>query len=50
MVVLEYHAALVKLSAHRGLRHQVLALILVVACTSFLLLNAIQLSRPKKVT
>jgi hypothetical protein len=39
-----------KLGAHRGLGHQVLALMLVVAGTLFLLLNAIQLSRPKKIT
>jgi hypothetical protein len=40
----------VKLGAHRGLGHQVLALMLVVAGTAFLLLNVVQLSRPKKVT
>jgi hypothetical protein len=40
----------VKLSAHRGLGHQVLALMLVVAGIAFLLLNAVQLPRPIKVT
>jgi hypothetical protein len=40
----------VKLSAHRGLRHQVLAVMLVVAGTACLLLNVIQLSRPIKVS
>jgi hypothetical protein len=40
----------VKLGAHRGLGHQVLALMLVVAGTPFLLLNAVKLSRPKKIT
>jgi hypothetical protein len=40
----------VKLGAHRGLGHQVLALMLVVVGTPFLLLNAVHLSRPKKVT
>jgi hypothetical protein len=40
----------VKLGAHRGLGHQVLALMLVVAGTSFLLFNAVQLSRPKIIT
>jgi hypothetical protein len=40
----------VKLGAHMGLGHQVLALMLVVAGTLFLLLNVVQLSRAKKVT
>jgi hypothetical protein len=40
----------VKLGAHRGLGNQVLVLMLVVVGTTFLLLNAVQLSRPKKVT
>jgi hypothetical protein len=40
----------VKLSAHRDLGHQVLALMLVVVGIAFLLLNAVQLSRPIKVT
>jgi hypothetical protein len=40
----------VKLGAHMGLGHQVLALMLVVAGTASLLLNAVQFSRPKKVT
>jgi hypothetical protein len=40
----------VKLSAHRGLGHQVLALMLVVASIAFLLLNVVQLSRPIKIT
>jgi hypothetical protein len=40
----------VKLGAYRGLGHQVLALMLIVASTPFLLLNAVKLSRPKKVT
>jgi hypothetical protein len=38
----------VKFGAHKGLGHQVLALMLVVVGTSFLLLNALKLSRPKK--
>jgi hypothetical protein len=40
----------VKLGAHRGLRQQVLPLMLVVPGTPFLLLNVVQLSRAKKVT
>jgi hypothetical protein len=40
----------VKLVAHRALGHLVLELMLVVASTSFLLLNVVQLSRPKKIT
>jgi hypothetical protein len=48
-VVLEYHATVVKLGAHKGLGHQVLALMLVAAGTSFLLLNVVQLFRAKKV-
>jgi hypothetical protein len=40
----------VKLGAYRSLGHQVLALMLVVVGTPFLLLNAVKLSRPKKVT
>jgi hypothetical protein len=40
----------VKLGAHRGLGHQVLALIFVVVGIAFLLLNAVKLSRPRKVT
>jgi hypothetical protein len=40
----------VKLGTHMGLGHQVLALMLVVAGTPFLLLNAVKLSRPKKIT
>jgi hypothetical protein len=39
----------VKLGAHRGLGHQVLILMLIVVGTLFLLLNAVKLSRPKKV-
>jgi hypothetical protein len=49
-VVLEYQAIVVKLSAHRGLGHQVLALMLVAVGTPFLLLTAVQLSRAKKIT
>jgi hypothetical protein len=39
-----------KLSAHRGLGHQVLALMLIVEGTTFLLLNVVKLSRPIKVS
>jgi hypothetical protein len=49
-VVLEYQATMVKLGTHKGLGHQVLALMLVAAGTPFLLLTAIQLSRIEKVT
>jgi hypothetical protein len=49
-VVLEYYATLVKPGAHRGLGHQLLALMLFATDTPFLLLNAVQLSRAKKVT
>jgi hypothetical protein len=49
-VVLEYHVALVKLGAHRGLGHQVLVLMLIVARIPFLLLNVVQLFRAKKIT
>jgi hypothetical protein len=49
-VVLEYHATLVKLGAHKGLGHQVLTLMLVAAGTPFLLLNAVQLFGVKKIT
>jgi hypothetical protein len=48
-VVLEYQTTLVKLGAHRGLGHQVVALMLVAASTPFLLLTVVQLSRTKKV-
>jgi hypothetical protein len=41
---------MVKLGTHKGLGHQVLALMLVAAGTPFLLLTAIQLSRIEKVT
>jgi hypothetical protein len=44
-MVLEYQATMVKLGVHRGLGHQVLALILVAAGTLFLLLTIVQLSR-----
>jgi hypothetical protein len=49
-VVLEYQAIVEKLGAHKGLGHQLLALMLVAVGTCFLLLTAIQLSRTKKVT
>jgi ribosomal protein L30E len=48
-MVLEYQATMVKLGAHMGLRHQVLALMLVATGTSFLLLIVVQLSRAEKV-
>jgi hypothetical protein len=48
-VVLEYQATVVKLGIHKGLRHQVLALMLVAPGTSFLLLIVVQFSRAKKV-
>jgi hypothetical protein len=50
MVVLEYHATLVKPGAHRGLGHQVLALMLVAVGTPFLLLNDVQLYGAKNIT
>jgi hypothetical protein len=37
------------LGAHRGLGHQILVLMLIVAGTPFLLLNVVQLFRAKKV-
>jgi hypothetical protein len=41
---------MVKLGDHRGLGHQVLALMLIVASTPFILLTTIQLSSAKKIT
>jgi hypothetical protein len=38
----------VKLGAHRGLGHQVMALMLVAACTFLLLLNAVQPGMSKR--
>jgi hypothetical protein len=49
-VVLDYQATVVKLVAHIGLGHQVLALKFVAASTPFLLLTAVQLSRVEKIT
>jgi hypothetical protein len=41
---------MVELGAHKGLGHQVLALLLIATGTPFLLLNAVQFFRAKKIT